>query len=95
MAIQFPLCFIIVKVSVKLNFLALPGWLSGERVGLMTWWLRVRSPVKATFLSGVFAPLTSAEACEKGSRWLWKKKSCVSTGVRKPGNTYASPTGMI
>ena len=21
------------------------------------------------------------------------KKSCVSTGVRKPGNTYASPTG--
>ena len=23
------------------------------------------------------------------------KKSCVSTGVRKPGNTYASPTTMI
>ena len=23
------------------------------------------------------------------------KKSCVSTGVRKPGNTYASPTAMI
>ena len=23
------------------------------------------------------------------------KKNCVSTGVRKPGNTYASPTAMI
>ena len=23
------------------------------------------------------------------------RKSCVSTGVRKPGNTYASPTAMI
>ena len=23
------------------------------------------------------------------------KKSCVNTGVRKPGNTYASPTAMI
>ena len=71
-----------------------PGWLSGERVGLTTWWLRVRSPVEATFPSGVFSPLTSAEACEKSSRWLWKE-ICVSTGVRKPDNTYASPTAMI
>ena len=63
------------------------------RVGLMTWWLGVRYPVKANFLSGVFSPLTSAEACEKSSRWLWKK--FVSTGVRKPGNTCASPTAMI
>ena len=47
-----------------------------ERVGLMTWWLRVRSPVEATFLSGVFSPLTSAEACEESSRWLWKEKLC-------------------
>ena len=23
------------------------------------------------------------------------KKSCVSTDVRKPGNTYGSPTAMI
>ena len=53
---------------------ALPGWLSGERVGLMTWWLRVRSPIEATFLSGVFSSLTSAETCEKSSRWLWKEK---------------------
>ena len=53
-----------------------PGWLSGERDGLMIWWLWVRSPVEATFLSGVFSPLTSAEACEKSSRWRWKEKLC-------------------
>ena len=41
------------------------------------WWLRVRSPVEATFLSGVFSPLTSAEAREKSSRWLWKEKLLV------------------
>ena len=52
--------------------IAPPGWLSGERVRLMTWWLRVRSPVEAIFRTGVFSPLTSAEACEKSSRWLWK-----------------------
>ena len=40
-----------------------PGWLSGERVRLMTWWLQVRSPFEATFLSGVFSPLISVEAC--------------------------------
>ena len=51
-----------------------PGGLSGERVGLMTWWLWVRSAVEATFLSGVCSPLTSAEACEKCSRWLWEEK---------------------
>ena len=54
---------------------ALPGCLSGECVGLMTWWLWVWYPVEANFLSGVFLPLTSAEACEKSSRWLWKE-SC-------------------
>ena len=42
----------------------------------MTWWLLVRSPVEATFLSGEFSPLTSAEAFEKSSRWLWKGKLC-------------------
>ena len=31
---------------------------------------------KANFLSGVFSPLTSAEVCEKSSRWLWKEKLC-------------------
>ena len=60
----------------------------------MTWWLRVRSPVEANFFSGVFSPNTSAEACEKISRWLLKE-NCVSTGVRKPGNTCASLTAMI
>ena len=39
---------------------------------------RVRSPVEATFLSGVFSPLTSAEVCEKSSRVLQK----VSLGLR-------------
>ena len=61
-------------LDLKWNFQvekAPPGWLSGERVGLMAWWLWVRSPVKANFLSGVFSPLTSAEACGKSSRWLW------------------------
>ena len=33
----------------------------------------------------MFSPLTSAEASEKSIRWLLKG-SCVSTGVRKPGN---------
>ena len=42
----------------------------------MIWWLWVRDPVEATFLSGTFLPLTSAEACEKSSRWLWKEKLC-------------------
>ena len=57
-------------------FSAPPGLLSGEHVGLMTWWLLVRSPVEATFLSGVFLPLPSAEACEISSQWLWKEKLC-------------------
>ena len=70
------------------------GWLSGNRVRLMTWWLRVRDLLEANFLSWVFPPLTSTEACEKSSRWLWKEIR-VGTGVRKPGNTCASPTTMI
>ena len=36
-----------------------------------------------TKLQSVFSPLTSAEAFEKSSRWLWKE-SCVSIGVREP-----------
>ena len=52
------------------------GWLSDEHDGLMTWWLQVRSPVEATFLSCAFSPLTSAEACENSSRWLWEEKLC-------------------
>ena len=58
--------------SPKVTFSTLyapPGWLSGERVRLMTWWLRVQYPFKANFLSSVFSPLTSDKACEKNS-WL-------------------------
>ena len=36
----------------------------------------VRSQVEVTLLSSVFSPLTSAEACEKSSRRLWKEKLC-------------------
>ena len=36
----------------------------------------VRPPVEATCLSGLFSPLTSAKACGKSSRWLWKEKLC-------------------
>ena len=43
---------------------------------------------------GVFSPLTSAKACAKSSRWLWKE-SCVSTGMKKPGNTCVSQTALI
>ena len=68
----------------------LPGWLTGEHVGLMTWWLRVRSSVEATFLSGVFrvSPLQKHVRKVVGG---FGKKSCVSTGVRKPGNTCHRP----
>ena len=48
----------------------------------------------SNFLSGVFSPLTSAEAYEKSSRWLWKE-SGLSIGVRKPENTLTSSTAMI
>ena len=66
----------------------------GERVRLVTWWLQVRSPVEATFLFGVSSPLTSAKHVRKVVGGFGKK-SCVSTGVREPENTCASPTAMI
>ena len=71
-----------------------PRWLSGDRARLMTRWLRVQDAVEVKFLSGVVTHLTSTEACEKGRLWLWKE-ICTSTGVRKPGNTCASPTARI
>ena len=75
---------------------ALPGWYSGERVGLMTWWLWVRSSVKATFFSAYFrfSPLQK-HVRKVVDGFGKKKKSCISTGVRKPGDTCASPTAMI
>ena len=33
-------------------------------------------PVWGELTFRVFSPLTSAEACEKSSRWLWKEKLC-------------------
>ena len=75
------------------NNLALPEWLSGEHVRLITWWLWVWYPVEPNFLSGIFLPPTSAEACEKSSWWL-RKESCVTTGVRKPGNVCVTDLHM-
>ena len=52
--------------------------LSSSKV-LKVAWARVRQPVSRKFLSfspGVFSPLTSAETCEKSSRWLLKEKLC-------------------
>ena len=70
------LCFNL-RLSLKTKTMAPPGWLSGGRVELVTsWWLLVRSPVEAIFLSGIFSPLTCAEACDKSSPWLWKEKLC-------------------
>ena len=66
--------------------MAFPWHIIEAPIWLAQWWacLVCRSPVEASFLPGIFSPLTSAEACEKSSRWLWKEK--LSTGVRKPGN---------
>ena len=50
--------------------------------------------ITVTVSTGVFSPLASAEeACERKSRWLWKD-SGVSAGMRKQGNTRASPTAI-
>ena len=62
-----------------------PGWLSGEYVRLLTWWLRVQSLGEATLF--VFFRLSPLHKhVRKSSWWLWKE-IYVSTGVRKPGNT--------
>ena len=55
-----------------------PALLGGSEVSVSdsSWWLRVRSPVEANFLSGVFSPPTSAETCEKSNWWLWKENLC-------------------
>ena len=69
---------------------------------VVKWWvcrthdlvLWVPDQVEAKFLFGIFSLLTHAEECEESSRLFWKEIS-VSTGVRKQGNTCASPTAMI
>ena len=50
--------------------------------------------LRLTFFPTYFRLSPLLKACEKSSRWLWKERS-VSTGVRKTGNTYVSPTAMI
>ena len=62
-----------------------PGWLSGERVGFMTWWLRVRSPLRRLFFPANFRLLPLQKHVRKVVGGFGKK-SCISTGVRKPGN---------
>ena len=72
----------------------LTGWLSGERVGLTTGWLCVRYPVDVNFFLADFrlSPLLKHVRKVVGG---FGKKSCVTTGVRKLGNSCASPTAMI
>ena len=71
-----------------------PGWLSSECVRLMNWWLRAQSSWGDFFFPAYFclSPLQKHVRKVVGG---FGKKSFVSTGVRKPGNTYASPTAMI
>ena len=62
-----------------------PGWLSGEHVGLMTRWMRVPQ-LRQTFFPAYFR----FSALQKHVKKVvdgFGKKSCVSAGVRKPGNT--------
>ena len=93
--------FNVVYISVcrwSLMFLPLKcvplGWLSGECVRLMTWWLWVQSWLRRLFFSAYFtlSPLQKHVRKVVGG---FGKKSCVSTGVRKSGNTYASLTTVI
>ena len=62
-----------------------PGWLSG---------CEFNPRLRRLFFAAYFR----LSALQKHVRKVvdgFGKKSCVSTGVRKPGNTYASPTAMI
>ena len=47
------------------------------------------------FLSGVFFHLSPLQKHVRKVEGGFGKKSCVSTGVRKPGNACASPTAII
>ena len=80
--------------SIHMQAQAPPGWLSGELVWLMTWRLRVRSPIERLFFP-VYFRLSLLQKHMRKVVGDFGKKSRVSTGVRKPGSTYASPTAMI
>ena len=46
-------------------------------------------------ISGIVLSSSAVVLLDEMTHFCKGKKSCVSTGVRKPGNTYASPTAMI
>ena len=71
-----------------------PGWLSGERVGLLTGDCELDPRLRRTFFPAYFR-LSFPQKHVRKVVGGFVKKSCVSTGVRKPGNTYASPTAML
>ena len=86
--------WLIVKIGFLEYYSAPPRWLSVERVRLMISWLWVRSWLRQLFFLAyiLLSPLPKYVRKVVGG---FGKKSCVSTGVRAPGNTCASPTGMI
>ena len=49
--------------------------------------------LRGTFFLVYFCLSPLQKHVRKSSLWLWKE-SCFSTGVRKPGNTCASPTAI-
>ena len=66
----------------RMAAMSLPGWWACRTRDLSPGGCEFDNRLRGTY----FSSFTSAEACKK-SLWLWKE-SCVSTGVRKPGNMY-------
>ena len=69
-----------------------PGWLSGERVGPGGC---VFDPQLRRLFFPAYFRLSPLQKHVRKVVGGFGKKSCVSTGMRKPGKTYASPTAMI
>ena len=81
-------------IGVYFNFVSpYPGCSMVNMSGLKAWWL-FETWLRWTFFPAHFPLSPLLKACEKSSRWLWKESSVI-TGVRKPGNTCASPPAMI
>ena len=57
------------------NFLLFPQCFLPTRKRISVFKLHLFCRLQMLY-SGVISPLTSAEACEKSSRWLWKEKLC-------------------
>ena len=83
--------FLLFSQCFQKRFFAPPGWLDCHMSDSWPGDCELR---RTFFLAYFHLSLLLAEACEKSSWWFWKEH-CVSTGVRKPGNTCASPTAMI